>query len=63
MCGYRQKAVQLEVDRQNQQRNKLLARIQGILDQAQVSCTLWSQVWVSSGRVRGLFRIRSKHAL
>ncbi|XP_031616285.1 centriolar coiled-coil protein of 110 kDa-like [Oreochromis aureus] len=36
MCGYRQRAVQLEVDRQNQQRSKLLARIQGILDQAQV---------------------------
>ncbi|KAF6732476.1 Centriolar coiled-coil protein of 110 kDa [Oryzias melastigma] len=31
MCGYKQKAVQLERDRQNQQRNKLLA--QNILDQ------------------------------
>lgn len=36
MCGYRHRAIQLEADRQNQQRNKLLARVQGILDQAQV---------------------------
>ncbi|KAM6905262.1 centriolar coiled-coil protein of 110 kDa isoform 2-T2 [Xenentodon cancila] len=36
MCGYRQKAVQLELDFQNQQRNKFLDRVQGILDQAQV---------------------------
>ncbi|XP_028267840.1 centriolar coiled-coil protein of 110 kDa isoform X2 [Parambassis ranga] len=35
MCGYRQRAAQLEVDRQNQQRNKLLARVQDILDHAQ----------------------------
>uniref|UniRef100_A0A3P9HK68 Centriolar coiled-coil protein 110 n=1 Tax=Oryzias latipes TaxID=8090 RepID=A0A3P9HK68_ORYLA len=34
MCGYKQKAVQLERDRQNQQRNKLPA--QNILDQTQV---------------------------
>ncbi|XP_069558904.1 centriolar coiled-coil protein of 110 kDa-like isoform X1 [Brachyistius frenatus] len=36
MCGHRRKAIQLEVDRQNRQRNKLLARVQGILAQAQV---------------------------
>ncbi|KAM3863895.1 centriolar coiled-coil protein of 110 kDa [Diretmus argenteus] len=36
MCDYRQRAVQLEVDRQSQQRNSLLARVQDILDQAQV---------------------------
>ncbi|GAA6229172.1 centriolar coiled-coil protein of 110 kDa [Lates japonicus] len=35
MCGHRQRAVQQELDRQNQQRNKLLARVQDILDQAQ----------------------------
>ncbi|XP_070704760.1 centriolar coiled-coil protein of 110 kDa-like [Pempheris klunzingeri] len=35
MCEYRRRAVQLEVDRQNQQRNNLLARVQDILDQAQ----------------------------
>ncbi|XP_061568050.1 centriolar coiled-coil protein of 110 kDa-like isoform X2 [Cololabis saira] len=36
MCGYRQKAVQLEIDLQNLQRNKLLDRVQGILDRDQV---------------------------
>ncbi|XP_031168794.1 centriolar coiled-coil protein of 110 kDa isoform X2 [Sander lucioperca] len=35
MCDYRRRAVQLEVDRQNQQNNNLLARVQDILDQAQ----------------------------
>ncbi|KAM9393073.1 centriolar coiled-coil protein of 110 kDa-like [Pholidichthys leucotaenia] len=37
MCGHRQRAVQLEADQQKQQRNKLLTRVQAILDQAQVS--------------------------
>ncbi|XP_051797010.1 centriolar coiled-coil protein of 110 kDa isoform X1 [Acanthochromis polyacanthus] len=36
MCFLRRRAVQLEADRQNQQRNKLLARVQVILDHAQV---------------------------
>nr|XP_020475545.1 centriolar coiled-coil protein of 110 kDa-like [Monopterus albus]XP_020475546.1 centriolar coiled-coil protein of 110 kDa-like [Monopterus albus] len=36
MCGHRRRAIQLEVDRQKQQRNKLLARVQDILDQAEV---------------------------
>ncbi len=40
MCDHRRRAVQLEVDRQNQQRNNLLARVQDILDQAQVSSTV-----------------------
>uniref|UniRef100_A0A8D3AZG9 Centriolar coiled-coil protein of 110 kDa n=1 Tax=Scophthalmus maximus TaxID=52904 RepID=A0A8D3AZG9_SCOMX len=35
MCGHRDRAVQQEVDRPNQQRYKLLARVQDILDQAQ----------------------------
>lgn len=35
MCDYRQRAVQLEVERQNRQRNNLLARVQDVLDQAQ----------------------------
>ncbi|KAG8006971.1 hypothetical protein GBF38_023065, partial [Nibea albiflora] len=35
MCNHRQRAVQLEVNRQNQQRNNLLARVHDILDQAQ----------------------------
>ncbi|XP_032393929.1 centriolar coiled-coil protein of 110 kDa [Etheostoma spectabile] len=35
MCDHRRRAVQLEVDRQNQQNNNLLARVQDILDQAQ----------------------------
>ncbi|XP_053298908.1 centriolar coiled-coil protein of 110 kDa [Pleuronectes platessa] len=35
MCGHRERAVQREVDRQNQQRNQLLARVQDILGQAQ----------------------------
>ncbi|XP_017277244.1 centriolar coiled-coil protein of 110 kDa isoform X2 [Kryptolebias marmoratus] len=34
MCGYRRRAIQLELDRQNEQRNKLLARVENILDQA-----------------------------
>ncbi|XP_047428870.1 centriolar coiled-coil protein of 110 kDa-like [Mugil cephalus] len=36
MCVYRQRAVQLELDRQKRQRNRLLARVQDILDQTQV---------------------------
>ncbi|XP_071386747.1 centriolar coiled-coil protein of 110 kDa-like [Centroberyx affinis] len=36
MCDYRQRAVQLEADRQSQRRSSLLARVQDILDQAQV---------------------------
>ncbi|XP_041832163.1 centriolar coiled-coil protein of 110 kDa-like [Melanotaenia boesemani] len=36
MCGYRLKAVQLELDRHNRERTKLLTRVQGILDQTQV---------------------------
>ncbi|XP_036004327.1 centriolar coiled-coil protein of 110 kDa [Fundulus heteroclitus] len=36
MYGYRQRAIQLEQNRENLQRNKLLARVQNILDQAQV---------------------------
>ncbi|XP_040045925.2 centriolar coiled-coil protein of 110 kDa isoform X2 [Gasterosteus aculeatus] len=35
MRDHRQKAVQLEVDRQNMQKKILMARVQGILDQAQ----------------------------
>ncbi|KAM7372002.1 hypothetical protein PAMP_009201 [Pampus punctatissimus] len=35
MCDYRQRAVQLELDMQSKQRNKLLAQIQDILDQTQ----------------------------
>ncbi|XP_019957321.2 centriolar coiled-coil protein of 110 kDa [Paralichthys olivaceus] len=35
MCGHRERAVQREMDRQNQQRNELLARVQDILGQAQ----------------------------
>ncbi|XP_053194701.1 centriolar coiled-coil protein of 110 kDa-like [Scomber japonicus] len=35
MCDYRQRAVQLELDMQSKQRDKLLARVQDILDQAQ----------------------------
>uniref|UniRef100_UPI0037E7B3E7 centriolar coiled-coil protein of 110 kDa-like isoform X2 n=1 Tax=Semicossyphus pulcher TaxID=241346 RepID=UPI0037E7B3E7 len=35
MCDHRRKAVQLEVDGQNQQRNKLLSRVQDILEQVQ----------------------------
>ncbi|XP_035510148.1 centriolar coiled-coil protein of 110 kDa-like isoform X2 [Morone saxatilis] len=35
MCDLKRRAVQLEVDRQNRQRNNLLARVQDILDQAQ----------------------------
>ena len=42
MCGHRERAVQREVDRQNQQRNKLLARVQDILGQAQVSSFLYT---------------------
>ncbi|KAM9745551.1 centriolar coiled-coil protein of 110 kDa isoform 1-T1 [Menidia menidia] len=41
MCGHRLKATQMELSRQSHQRNKLLVRVQGILDQAQthkVSC-------------------------
>lgn len=47
MCDHRQRAVQLEVNRQNRQRNKLLAKVQDILDQAQVSSRVWSwsQAW------------------
>lgn len=37
MCDHRERAVQREVDRQNQQRNKLLAQVQDILDQSEVS--------------------------
>lgn len=36
MCNYRQQAVQLEVQRQNQQRNRLIARVQDLLDQTQI---------------------------
>ncbi|XP_026216665.1 centriolar coiled-coil protein of 110 kDa [Anabas testudineus] len=36
MCDHRQRAVQLELERQKRQRNKLLAQVQDILDQAQV---------------------------
>ncbi|KAM4716906.1 centriolar coiled-coil protein of 110 kDa isoform 2-T4 [Anableps anableps] len=36
MYGYRQRAIQLEQNRENLQRNKLMARVQDILDQAQV---------------------------
>ncbi|XP_056256393.1 centriolar coiled-coil protein of 110 kDa-like isoform X3 [Seriola aureovittata] len=36
MCGHRQRAVQQELDRQNQQRNKFMARVQVILDQAEI---------------------------
>ncbi|XP_026181306.1 centriolar coiled-coil protein of 110 kDa [Mastacembelus armatus] len=36
MCDLRQRAVQLEVDRQTQQRNKLLAHVQDTLDHPQV---------------------------
>ncbi|XP_044037097.1 centriolar coiled-coil protein of 110 kDa-like [Siniperca chuatsi] len=35
ICDHRQRAIQLEVNRQNQQRNNLLARVQDILEQAQ----------------------------
>uniref|UniRef100_A0A1A7WPW0 Centriolar coiled coil protein 110kDa n=1 Tax=Iconisemion striatum TaxID=60296 RepID=A0A1A7WPW0_9TELE len=35
MCGHRQRAIQLELEQQNQQRNTLLARVQSLLDQAQ----------------------------
>ncbi|CAL9693332.1 unnamed protein product [Knipowitschia caucasica] len=35
MCNYRQQAEQLEVQRQSQQRNRLIARVQDLLDQAQ----------------------------
>lgn len=53
MREYRQRAVQLELDMQSKQRNKLLARVQDILDQAQVSSTVWSwsqaQVWSGRG--------------
>lgn len=47
MCGYKQRAVQLEVGRQNQQRNKLLARVQDILDHAQVSMILITYLGIS----------------
>lgn len=36
MCNYRQQAVQLEVQRQSQQRNRLIARVQDLLDQTQI---------------------------
>ncbi|KAM8724610.1 centriolar coiled-coil protein of 110 kDa isoform 3-T4 [Acanthopagrus schlegelii] len=35
MCNYRQRAVQLEANRQNRQRSKLLTQVQDILGQAQ----------------------------
>ncbi|KAK7940367.1 hypothetical protein WMY93_003693 [Mugilogobius chulae] len=35
MCNYREQAVQLEVQRQSQQRNRLIARVQDLLDQTQ----------------------------
>ncbi|XP_042247926.1 centriolar coiled-coil protein of 110 kDa-like [Thunnus maccoyii] len=35
MCDYRRRAVQLELDMQSKQRNKIFARVQDILDQAQ----------------------------
>ncbi|KAJ0058053.1 hypothetical protein NL108_007323 [Boleophthalmus pectinirostris] len=35
MCNYRQQAVQLEVQKQSQQRNRLIARVQDLLDQTQ----------------------------
>uniref|UniRef100_A0A673BSD7 Centriolar coiled-coil protein 110 n=1 Tax=Sphaeramia orbicularis TaxID=375764 RepID=A0A673BSD7_9TELE len=52
MCDYRQQAVQLELDRQSQHKNKLLARVQDIVDQVQVSGTLYSQVQVWPGGER-----------
>lgn len=36
MCNYRQQAVQLETQRQSQQRNRLIARVQDLLDQTQI---------------------------
>ncbi|XP_038163734.1 uncharacterized protein LOC119798369 isoform X2 [Cyprinodon tularosa] len=36
MYGYKQRAIQLEQNKENQQRKRLLARVQDILDQAQV---------------------------
>lgn len=39
MCDHRLRAVQLEVDKQNKQRNLLLAQVQNILNQTQVSRT------------------------
>jgi len=44
MWEHRQKAVQLEVDMQNMQKNNLMTRVKGILDLALVSSTVWS--WV-----------------
>ncbi|XP_028311295.1 centriolar coiled-coil protein of 110 kDa isoform X2 [Gouania willdenowi] len=35
MCVYKQRAIQREEERHNQQKNKLLAHVQGILDRAQ----------------------------
>lgn len=42
MCDHRRRAVQREVDRQSQQRNKLFSQVQDILDQVQASSTVWS---------------------
>lgn len=46
MNGYRQRAIQLEQNIENMQRNRLMARVQDILDQAQVSvyCMLLGNV-------------------
>uniref|UniRef100_A0A3P8W3I9 Centriolar coiled-coil protein 110 n=1 Tax=Cynoglossus semilaevis TaxID=244447 RepID=A0A3P8W3I9_CYNSE len=44
MCDHRERAVQREVDRQNQQRNKLLAQVQDILDQSETNTFQIGQV-------------------
>uniref|UniRef100_A0A1A8I7J6 Centriolar coiled coil protein 110kDa n=1 Tax=Nothobranchius kuhntae TaxID=321403 RepID=A0A1A8I7J6_NOTKU len=52
MCGHRQRAIQLELQQQKQQRNKLLARVQTILDQAQ-ACEAPSKEDLNSATVSG----------
>lgn len=42
MCDLRQKAIQLEMNRQIQQRNNLMTTIQNTQDRAQVGSTGWS---------------------
>ncbi|XP_008284812.1 centriolar coiled-coil protein of 110 kDa [Stegastes partitus] len=44
MCLLRRRAVQLEAERQNQQRNKLLGRVQAVLDHARVHEVLSDEV-------------------
>lgn len=39
MCEHRRRLAQLELNKQNQQRNNIMARVQDILEQAQVSST------------------------